>query len=110
MVLDAGRPSRVSSLLQRSDTNFEEVLLCTSSTSALMSWTLKVTPFLVTGCLGSGMRIDAGDQAWQMPHQVGMQRPLSALPRLAHSEPSLRSLHSLESLHSLRSERESMPW
>ena len=76
----------------------------------MMSLTLNVTPFLVTGFLGSGSRIAAGTHAWQMPHQVGMQRPFAAPGRLAHSEPSLRSSHSVVAVHSLREVWESMPF
>src|SRR5262245_24331590 len=110
MALESSSPSRVFSLLQRSETNFEEVLLCTRVTSALMSITLNVTPFLVTGFLASGSRIEAGDHAWQMPHQVGMQRPLVAPSRLAQVEASFRSVHSLDSVHSLRLVCASIPW
>ncbi len=51
----------------------------------------------------------AGAQAWQMPNQVGMQRPVSAPVRLAQASPSWLS-HSLLSVHALELLRESMPW
>src|SRR5688572_799773 len=97
-----------ASVLQRSETNFVLVLLCTSVTSALMSWTLNVTPLWVTGNFGSGTRIAAGAHAWQMPHQVGMQRPLFWPTRFAHFSPIFGS-HSLSSVHALRDDCASMP-
>src|SRR5438067_1953925 len=73
---------------QRSETNLVSVSVITSEASALRSITLKVTPFLVTACLGSGKRIEAGVQPWQMPNQVGMQYPLVLPSRLAQISPS----------------------
>src|SRR5687768_14597009 len=66
-----------------------------------MSCTLNVTPFLVTGLTGSGSSIEAGAHAWQIPHHVGMQRPLVSPRRMAHASPDFSS-HSLVTVHSLR--------
>jgi len=98
-----------ASALQRSDTNLLLVLLYASVTSALMSWTLKVTPLRVTGYLGSGMRIAAGAQAWQMPHHVGMQKPAVWPPRIAQTSPILLS-HCALVVHAVRERLFSMPW
>ena len=94
---------------QRSETNFVVVLSCASEASALRSLTLKVMPFLTTACFGSGIRIEAGVQPWQMPHQVGMQRPLVCPVRLAQISPS-DELHWLLAVQVLAEVTESMPW
>src|SRR5262245_37628249 len=98
-----------SSWLQRSDTKRVSVRSCTSVTSALMSWTLNVTPLYVTGFFGSGSRIAAGDHAWQMPHHVGMQRPDVWPGRFAHASPRL-ALHCVSVVHDVRVDCASMPW
>src|SRR5438552_17884547 len=68
---------------QRSETNFVVDWVWTSEANALRSLTLKVTPFLTTACLGSGSRMAAGVQPWQMPNQVGMHLPDVLPARLA---------------------------
>src|SRR5213082_1021864 len=94
---------------QRSETNFELVRSCASEARALRSLTLKVTPFLTTACFGSGIRIEAGVQPWQMPHQVGMQRPLVLPVRLAQISPSAEE-HSEFAVQAFAPEFASMPW
>src|SRR5688500_12151796 len=78
----------LASASQRSDTNFVCVRSKTSVSSALMSWTLSSTLLYVTAFFGSGSRIAAGAHAWQIPHHVGMQRPLLWPSRLLHASPS----------------------
>src|SRR5690349_6623409 len=98
----------LSSALQRSETKRDSVRSCTSVTSALMSFTLNSTPLYVTAFFGSGSRIAAGDHAWQMPHHVGMQRPLVAPARLLHASPS-EELHCESVVHAVRVLCASMP-
>src|SRR5688500_3232261 len=74
-----------------------------------MSWILNSTPLCVTAFFGSGKRIAAGAHAWQMPHQVGMQRPLVWPSRIAHDSP-IWLLHWLSVVHAVRSDWASMPW
>ena len=94
---------------QRSEMNLVEVLSCASEASALRSLILKVTPFFTTGCFGSAKRMAAGVQPWQMPNQVGMQRPLVLPVRLAQISPSLR-LHCDVAVQAFEDVIESMPW
>jgi hypothetical protein len=81
---------------------------CTSETSALRSWTLKVTPFFTTACRGSGTRIAAGAHPWQMPNHVAEQRPAEAPARSAQISPAGAS-HSAFSAHAFALVSESMP-
>ena len=74
-----------------------------------MSWTVRVTPLWTTAFLGSGRMIAAGAQAWQMPHQVGMQRPLVWPCRSAHFSPILSS-HWASVVQAVRDAWASMPW
>src|SRR5438132_1218250 len=94
---------------QRSETNLLVLESNESEASALRSLTLKVTPFFTTACFGSGKRIDAGVQPWQMPHQVGMQRPEVCPVRLAQISPCDES-HALLSVQVFAQVTESMPW
>src|SRR3982074_214741 len=94
---------------QRMEMNLVSVSVITIEASALRSITLKVTPFLVTGCLGSGKRMAAGVQPWQMPNQVGMQRPLLCPLRLAQISPS-RLLHCEFAVQALEELCESTPF
>jgi hypothetical protein len=59
--------------------------------------------------LGSGSRIEAGAQAWQMPHQVGMQRPLVWPSRFEQRSP-IWALHWLSVVQAVREVWASMPW
>src|SRR4051812_12601323 len=93
---------------QRSETNLLVLRSKASEASALRSLILKVTPFFPTVCFGSGKRIEAGVQPWQMPHQVGMQRPPVWPARLAQISPSAE-LHSVFLVQVLAQVTESMP-
>src|SRR5262245_18131138 len=68
----------------------------------------------VTGFLAAGSEIANGAQPWQMPHHVGMQRPIEASSGrpvfgCAQIEPSISDEQSLFVEHALRQSEPSTP-